>query len=118
MSLLSDTQGRPERVWSLLRLLQALGGRVPRSDVNTWMMPASFRDSEESLSQVTQTIGSARSLGLVEDDGDVRVVEGGQQPGAIEEALPRSVVDKCHHGDLAVGDGVVAAEHPRRLVAV
>ncbi|MCA9713727.1 MAG: hypothetical protein H6713_17565 [Myxococcales bacterium] len=74
MSLLSDTQGRPERVWSLLRLLQALGGRASRGDVDTWMMPASFRDSDKSLSQVAQTVGSARSLGLVDDDGDELVL--------------------------------------------
>lgn len=70
MSLLSDTQGRPERVWSLLRLLDALGGRAARDEIDTWMIPASFRENEKSPSQVSQTVGSARSLGLVEDDGN------------------------------------------------
>ena len=68
MSLLSDTQGRAERVWSLLRLLDALGGRALSKDIDTWMMPASFRRDEASLSQVHQTVGCARSLGLVSDD--------------------------------------------------
>lgn len=69
MSLLSDTQGRPERVWSLLRLLDALGGRVARGAVDTWMMPPAVRAHDKSLSQVQQTVGCARSLGFVRDDG-------------------------------------------------
>jgi hypothetical protein len=70
MSLLSDTQGRPERVWSLVRLLDALGGRVTRDDLHSWMMPVSFRENDKSLSHVSQTLGSARSLGLVSDEGN------------------------------------------------
>lgn len=68
MSLLSDTQGRPEGVWSLLRLLDALGGRAPRDDVDRWMMPVSFRSSDKSISHVSQTVGCARSLGMVADE--------------------------------------------------
>lgn len=72
MSLLSDTQGHPERVWSLLRLLDALGGSTPKEDIATWMMPASFRQSDDSVKNVQQLIGAARSLGLVVDkDGEL-----------------------------------------------
>ena len=69
MSLLSDIQGRPEGVHSLLQLLAAFGGRLPRDEITTWMMPASFRREEKSVSAVSQTIGCARSLGLAEDRG-------------------------------------------------
>jgi hypothetical protein len=87
MSLLSDTQGRPERVRSLLRLLDALGGRASRDEVDTWMMPGSFRDTEKSLSQVNQTVGCARSLGLVEDDGDALVLSVDPVPSDMQVFL-------------------------------
>lgn len=75
MSLLSDTQGRPERVWSLLRLLAALDGRATTGDIETWMMPPPFRTAERSLVQVHQTVGCARSLGFVRDEDDTLVLD-------------------------------------------
>jgi len=71
MSLLSDTQGTPERVWSLLRLLDASGGAMPFADLNTWMNPdfrgkPADRDSQGAL---RQTIGAAVSLGVAEMTG-------------------------------------------------
>ncbi|MED5370941.1 MAG: hypothetical protein VX899_08020 [Myxococcota bacterium] len=91
MSLLSDTQGRPERVWSLCRLLDALGGQARRDEVETWMMPASFRENEKSLVQVRQTIGAARSLGVVRDDGS----EIALQVEVLPDSLP-SFSDLAH----------------------
>ena len=71
MSLLSDTQGTPERVWSLLRLLGATGGAASFADINAWMNPEvrggpADRDSQGAL---RQTIGAAVSLGFVEIAG-------------------------------------------------
>lgn len=75
MSLLSDTQGKPERVHSLLQLVSSLGGRAPKDQLLTWMMPRSFRNDDQSLVQVRQTIGCSRSLGLARDDGDDLVLD-------------------------------------------
>jgi hypothetical protein len=72
LSLLSDTQGTPERVWSLLRLLAASGGAASFADVNAWMNP-DFRggtaDRDSLQGALRQTIGAASSLGLVEMTG-------------------------------------------------
>lgn len=70
MSLLTDTQGTPERVWSLLRLLSSKGGSLSSSEIEAWMNP-DFRGggvmAREPLSvSVYQTIGSAASLGFME----------------------------------------------------
>ena len=39
MSLLSTPTGRPERVFSLISLVRALGGRVKSSDAKEWLAP-------------------------------------------------------------------------------
>lgn len=66
MSLLSDVQGRPERVHSLLKLLVAHGGRLPKTEIKAWLSPPARGDAGVA---VDQTIGCARSLGFVTDDG-------------------------------------------------
>src|SRR5437762_5592214 len=67
MSLMSDTQGTPERVWSLVRLLGAHGGEMPRHDVKEWLDPLE-RDTLGTA--VANTIGAASSLGLVSTDNN------------------------------------------------
>ena len=66
MSLMSDTQGTPERVWALVRLVSAHGGRMPRDDVRHWLDPL-HSDAREATA-VTQTVGAASSLALVSHD--------------------------------------------------
>jgi len=39
MSLLSATQGRPERVRALFNLVHGCGGALPRADIAAWMAP-------------------------------------------------------------------------------
>jgi len=73
MSLLSDTQGSPERVWSLLNLLAAHGGELNRDEVIQWLVPNIRRVSggkpiqnpPPNPSAAKQTIGAATSLKLV-----------------------------------------------------
>lgn len=71
MSLLSDTQGTPERVWSLLRLLDATGGAASFADLKAWMNPDVRGGPTDGDSQgaLRQTIGAAVSLGCVEITG-------------------------------------------------
>ena len=62
MSLMTDIQGTPERVWSLLNLIHAHGGEITRVAVKQWLDPF---DSDPKDTAVTNTIGAATSLGLV-----------------------------------------------------
>ena len=68
MSLLSSTQGTPERVWSLLRLLAAHEGTLGREDITGWLSPPFVQG--KSRREITgepdgQAIGAATSLGFV-----------------------------------------------------
>jgi hypothetical protein len=75
MSLLSDTQGKPERVLALVKLLQAVGGAMPREDVFQWLLPKSVRPEEgdreksDPESAIRQTLGAASGLGLTKHEG-------------------------------------------------
>ncbi len=73
MSLLSSTQGTPERVWSLIAALSANGGRLDRSEAVEWLNPGFTRNGNEVRERpdaFNQTLGAATSLGAVESDRD------------------------------------------------
>ena len=82
MSVLSSTMGKPHHVLSLVRLLHAANGRLPRKEVVRWMAPP-LRRAEAShgiAAKVTgaeQTLGAARSLSIFVDDGDDIVLQSG-----------------------------------------
>ncbi len=63
MSLMTDTQGTPERVFALAQLIAARGGQIPRDEVRHWLDLTSADDKESTA--VRQTVGAASSLGLV-----------------------------------------------------
>jgi len=70
MSLLTNTQGTPERVWSLLRLLSAFDRPLGSAEIRDWLNP-SFRTSgrlsyDKLESAVSQVVGAANGLGLIE----------------------------------------------------
>lgn len=72
MSILTSPQGRPERIWSLLRLLEAFGEPdegvnspgLNKQEVQQWMIPSTF--SSLDANAVSSTISCATSLGLVQ----------------------------------------------------
>ncbi len=68
MSLLTDTQGTPERVWSTARAVSAAEGRLGRTDLADLLNPAFIRSGEvrEVEKAHTQAIGATVSLGLIE----------------------------------------------------
>lgn len=70
MSLLTDTTGRPERVYTLMKLLAAYGGHLGYDQTVAWLQPPILRGEKNSTDAAKQTIGSARSLGLISDEGD------------------------------------------------
>lgn len=72
MSLLSATQGSPERVWSLLRVLEAHGGTLGREELLVWLNPEFSRregDVSSHSSAANQTIQAALSLDLIAGEG-------------------------------------------------
>lgn len=74
MSLMSDTQGTPERVWSLVNLLRAHGGELSREGIKVWLDPF---DTDTQGTAIQNTTGAAASLDLVESDrasGSVRLL--------------------------------------------
>lgn len=84
MSLMSDTQGTPERVWSLVNLLRAHGGGLSREGVRVWLDPF---DTDTQGTAIQQTTGAAASLDLVESDrsaGSVRLLAS-DLPGTLAD---------------------------------
>jgi len=73
MSLLSSTQGTPERVWSLVSALHANGGTLDRTETIEWLNPGFLRDGQdirERPDALNQTLGAASSLHAIELDRD------------------------------------------------
>src|SRR5258708_4152099 len=89
MSLMTDIQGTPERVWSLLNLIHAHGGEMTRVAVKQWLDPF---DSDPKDTAVTNTIGAAASLDLVSTDSSAKTVK---------SQLPEFPKDISAFGDLA-----------------
>lgn len=72
MSLLSSTQGTPERVWSALGALEAHGGRLEHVEFLRWLNPRfSLKAGLRTLGGDAddQTVGAAMSLGFVRKEG-------------------------------------------------
>lgn len=73
MTLLSSPQGSPERVWSLVAGLSALGGTAPRSVYDSLLNPGFERDGEmlkAKASLAADAHAAALSLGLVDSSRD------------------------------------------------
>ena len=71
MSLLSSPQGTPERVWSLVAGLSAMGGTSSRGAYDELLNPGFERDGAEvkaKASLAADAHNAALSLGLVEND--------------------------------------------------
>lgn len=69
MSIFSDTQGTPERVYALMRLIEAVGDPVSRKVAADLLDPkfSLGRSVDHERSDFTQTFRAAVSLGLVEE---------------------------------------------------
>src|SRR5690348_2795759 len=88
MSLLSATQGSPERVWSVLRLLASHGGSLARDDMVAWLNPE-FERVDAGVSRqptaVTQTLDAARGLQLITTDAGVCALTCADPPESFAE---------------------------------
>ena len=68
MSVLSSPQGTPERVWSLVAGLVALGGETDRETFDALLNPGYVKDGEQVRAKDTlaaNALGAASSLGVV-----------------------------------------------------
>jgi hypothetical protein len=86
MSLLTDTQGSPNRVFGLLRLLSEAGAPIPLETVAGWLTPRNKIGNAEvprPKDAFGQTLGAARSLNLIEDGTPVTLSVG--VPSTIQE---------------------------------
>ena len=80
MSLLSSTQGTPDRVWSLVVAVGHCGAALPRSEADQWLNPGFMRQNiliKEKPEAVAQTVNAATSLGaLMAYAGELRLAHG------------------------------------------
>jgi hypothetical protein len=66
VSILSSPQGTPERVWSLVAGVEALGGALERSEAVNLLDPAFIRDGEPVQGEgFAQTLQAATSIGII-----------------------------------------------------
>lgn len=69
MSLLSDTNHSPQRIFALLRLLEAQDGQLGFENIRMWLKPT-VRGIEQKASDentnIRQLLGATTSLGLIE----------------------------------------------------
>ena len=73
MTLLSSPEGTPERVWSLVAGLSALGGTSQRATYDGLLNPGFERDGDEVKAKATLAAdahNAALSLNLVESGRD------------------------------------------------
>lgn len=79
MSLLSSTQGTPDRVLSLLQVLAAHDGQMGRADLLAWLNPPFIQATPRAIigPAAEQTLGAALSLNFVsQEDGRCQVNDG------------------------------------------
>ncbi len=109
MSLLSSTQGTPERVWSLVSAVANCGGALGRADADEWLNPGFTRKElvvQEKPEAVAQTVNAATSLGaLLAEGGQLRLAEG--CPTISEATFRDWVHDRLVSLDSAEKDAVV-----------
>jgi hypothetical protein len=90
MSVLSRPNGTPERVWSLVGGLSALGGEADRDDFVALLNPGFVRAGQTVKAVATlasEGPGVATALGLVARDGTRLSLSPGEAPGTQAEFL-------------------------------
>jgi hypothetical protein len=71
MSMMTDIQGTPERVWSLVSLVDAHGGEITRHVVKSWLDPF---DTDPKGTALDDTIGAATSLEILATDSSSKTI--------------------------------------------
>jgi hypothetical protein len=110
MSLLSDTNHSPQRVFALLRLLAAEGGELDFESIKGWFKPefrgGDNRGSESEHINIRQMLGAATSLKLIESDAQNRYRLVVPVPSSLE-AFADAVHDRLIEVDWSDADSIV-----------
>jgi hypothetical protein len=88
MSVLSSPQGVPERVWSLVAGLSAIGGKTDRESLDRLINPGFEKDGMTILTKpdlANNSFGAASSLGLIRVDKGEAVLADGMRAQAPSE---------------------------------
>lgn len=104
MSVLARPQGLPDRVWSLVAGLSALGGRTERATFEALINPGFTKDNvfiQSKAELARDTLGAASSLGLVNYDRNEATLKEGLELTSAED-LADYLHD--HLANLAPGD--------------
>lgn len=102
MSVLSSPQGSPERVWSLLAGLQALGGRAERALIDGLFNPGYVVNGQSVIVENTlvgNTHGAATSLGFLSLEGREAVLD-----PALTASTADEFADSVHDRLIALAD--------------
>ncbi|WP_400766989.1 hypothetical protein [Methylosinus sporium] len=109
MSLLSDTNHSPQRVYALLRLLEAQDGQLSFDSIRTWLKPM-MRGTEQKGSEehtnIRQLLGATASLGLIESPSQNQYRLTSSVPPTIE-AFADAVHDRLVALDIGHPDSIV-----------
>jgi len=109
MSLLSDTNHSPQRIYALLRLLEAQDGQLSFDSIRTWLKPAmrglDQKGSEENTN-IRQLLGATASLGLIESPSQNQYQTTAPVPSTIE-AFADAVHDRLVGLDTYHADSIV-----------
>jgi hypothetical protein len=118
MSLLSDTNYSPQRIYALLRLLEAQDGQLGYDSIRTWLKPTmrgvEQKGSEESTN-IRQLLGATASLGLIESPSQNQYRLTAPVPTTIE-AFADAVHDRLVALDVNHADSIVLEAYAAMVV--
>lgn len=110
MSLLSDTNHSPQRVFALLRLLDAEGGALDFDAIKNWFKPefrgGDQRSSESEHVNIRQMLGAAASLDLITSDAQNHYRLQGSVPATLDD-FADLVHDRLVSVDWSDADSIV-----------
>lgn len=123
MTVLSSPNGNPERVWSLIAGLQALGGETDRKTFDALLNPGFLQDGRDLIAQTSlanDAMGAATSLCLIENRRDCISLGEGVDMNSFSEFADHVhkwlVSLESNHSESAILDAYawVAAESDRQ----
>lgn len=118
MSLLSDTQYTPQRVYALLRLLEVQDGQLGFDSIRAWLKPqlrgVEQKGSEENTN-IRQLLGATASLGLIESPSQNQYKLIAPVPTTIE-AFADAVHDRLVGLDMSHADSIVLEAYAAMVV--
>lgn len=118
MSLLSDTNHSPQRVYALLRLLESQDGELGFESIRTWLKPTLrglVQSGSEESTNIRQLLGAATSLGLIEAPSQNHYKLTGPVPTTIE-AFADAVHDLLVALDMDHADAIMLEAYAAMVV--